>query len=399
MRALLALLLAALFIAACATRRAPPAPPRYDWHFLYVMPYDNDLDRCAAPITAALRRGAQRPHVAVSILYDGVARDGLHRLHLTARGARETPVDTEDSADPAQVAAFLEAATREAPARRYVLVFLDHGGALDQMGYDERAQRSAPGDAGHETRWLSARALGDVVRAWMRGHRLGPAEVPLVFFQQCGRASIEALLNFRGTGEGLLASQRPMAACNTYYEPLLEFAAAHPEASPTALAVAISRSDAQHRSVTLVRTAALDGWSARADALAAALLDRPDAPTHDAVAALPACFSYGLESNYDLLDVTRAAAVGRGPAATAAAAQMERWVRDELVAVHLRRDGDVEAAGWCGVATHVPSFAPMLDLYRLQPAYRESRWDDLARALAPPLGMTLRGVRPPTKAR
>jgi hypothetical protein len=395
----LAPLVAALLLAACAARRAPPAPPRYDWHFLYVMPYDNDLDRCAAPITAALRRGVQRPRVAVSVLYDGVARDGLHRLHLTARGAHETPVDTEDSADPAQVAAFLEAATREAPARRYVLVFLDHGGALDQMGYDERAQRSDPGDAGPETRWLSARATGDVVRAWMRGHRLGPAEVPLVFFQQCGRASIEALLHFRGTSEGLLASQRAMAACNTYYEPVLAFAAAHPEASPTALAVAIARSDAQHRSVTLVRTAALDGWNARADALAAALLDRPDAPTHDAVAAIPACFSYGLERNYDLLAVTRAAASGRGPAATDAAAQMERWVRDELVAVHLRRDGDVEAAGWCGVATHVPSFAPLLDLYRLQPAYRESRWGDLARALAPPLGMTIRGARPPTKTR
>jgi len=395
----LAPLVVALLLAACAARRSPPAPPRYDWHFLYVMPYDNDLDRCAAPITTALQRGARRPRVAVSILYDGVARDGLRRIHLRGSRRHEVRIHAEDSADPAQVASFLEAATREAPARRYVLVFLDHGGALDQMGYDERAQRSDPGDAGPETRWLSARATGDVVRAWMRGHRLGPAEVPLVFFQQCGRASIEALLHFRGTAEGLLASQRAMAACNTYYEPLLEFAAAHPEASPTALAVVIARTDVQHRSAALVRTAALDGWNARADALASALLDRPDAPTHDAVASVPACFSYGLERNYDLLAVTRAAAAGRGPAATEAAARMERWVRDELVAVHLRRDGDVESAGWCGVATHLPSFAPMLDLYRLQPAYRESRWGDLARALAPPLGMTIRGGRPPTKAR
>jgi hypothetical protein len=397
-RALLPLLSFAPLLAACATRPTPAPPLRYDWHFLYVMPYDNDLDRCAAPITAALQRGAGQPRMAVSVLYDGAARDGLRRIHLQGNRRHDVHLDTEDSADPAQVAAFLDAAVRESPARRYVLVFLDHGGAIDQMGYDERAQSTPPADAGSETRWLSARATGEVVRAWMRGHHLGPTEVPLVFFQQCGRASIEALLNFRGTGEAILASQRVMAACNTYYETLLTFAAAHPEASPTALAVAIARSDAQHRSLTLVRTAALDGWNVRADDLAAALLDGPAPPTHDAVAAIPACFSYGLESNYDLLAVTRAAATGRGPAATAAAERMEHWVRDELVALHLRRDGDVEAAGWCGVAAHVPSFAPMLDLYRLQPAYRESRWDDVARALAPPLGLTIRGVRP-TSAR
>ncbi len=386
----IALRLAAVTVAGVTSGRVARAllAPPYDWHFVYVMPYDNDLDRCTAPITEALQRAAEHPRVAVTVLSDGVARDGLRVRLITHDARRERRIRSEDSADPAQVSALLDGAVSEARARRYVVVFLDHGGMLDQMGYDERLGFDA--SANTTPRWLSARAVGDVLRAWMRRHRLDARAVPLVFLQQCGRASIEALSNLRATSEAVLASQREVGTCNTYYASLLDYAAAHPDASPRELSRVVARADLNYRSYTLVRTAALDRWTPLARALSDALLDGPSPPDGGALSSLRPCFSAGMEQNYDLLQVTGALASGRGPAVTRAASDMDRWVRSELVMEHLRRGDDRASAGWCGVSTMVPALQGWFAFYPRQVAYRDTRWSEVLSAAAPTLGITVR---------
>ncbi|MBI5514783.1 MAG: hypothetical protein HY909_13490 [Deltaproteobacteria bacterium] len=374
-------------------QRETPRPPSLAWHFVYVMPYDNDLDRCAGPITQALRRGARHPSVAVSVLYDGVAQDGLRELSFRGREERSRRIDTEDGADAAQVASFLDRVTRDRPARRYVLVFLDHGGAMDQLGYDERPARA---DGGSAPRWLSARGVGEALRRWRSRRQLAGEAVPLVFLQQCGRASIETLVNFRRTGERLLASQRDLGACNTYYEALLAFASAHPDATGRDLAEVIFEADRNSRSLTLVRTQALEGIVPRVDAFAREVLSGGRTPGPSSVAGIAPCFSFGISQNYDLLQVVRAVATASGGRAPLLAEALERFVQEDLVERHHRRSDDLESAGWCGVSTHLPALAGLLDLYSLQPLYQETRWGELARALSANEGLTIR-ASPPTR--
>jgi hypothetical protein len=388
------LVMAAVFFVVVAfviwTRLRASQRSQYNWHFIYVMAYDNDLDRCSAHITEALRRGAQQPGIAVSILSDSVSRDGLHRRVFAGEVSRETQIHSEDITDVTHITTLLDGAVREAPAKRYVLVFLDHGGMLDQMGFDERTQLHATSDPMQEKAWLSARAVGDAVRAWMRRSKLGEREVPLVFLQQCGRASIEALMNLRHTSEAVLASQRTLGACNTYYESLLAYASLHPNASASALAEVVFDADRNYQSYTLVRTRAIDAWPQHANALTTAIFARTPAPDATTLSSMSPCFSAGLETNYDLAQVVRAVSVSRGPVADQAAQALLHWLRDELVMAHRRRGTDMASVNWCGVSTHVPTFAPLIDFYPQQPAYRETHWGDLVRGLAPPMGITIR---------
>ncbi len=375
-RRCVALVVCAALALALAAGRWWRARPQHDWLFVYVMAYDNDLDRCTAPITEALARG-QRAHdnVAVAILADGRARDGLRRTLLTREGERVERLATEDITDARVLRDFLAWAAAGARARRQVVVFLDHGGALDQMGYDAHTRRE-----GEREGWISARASGEALRAWRREGR----DVPMVFLQQCGRASVEGLQNFRGAADAVLASQRSVGACNTYYETLLAAASRRPDASPRLLARAVMDSDRHYATYALLRGSALDAWRRESDALVSALLDGPaPAPTPDAMRAVSPCFAHGLERNYDLLQTVHAAAAGRGDVAARAVARFDAWVRAELVMEHRRRPHAPEAAGWCGVSMHVPALGPFLELYRAQPAYREGRWAELARALAP----------------
>lgn len=376
-RAALALTLA-LCVAGLAGWRL--SRPRFDWLFIYVMAYDNDLDRCTAPITDALTRAAREHEgVAVAILSDRIARDGLRQTLITHDATREERLSTEDITDPRVLRSFLDWASRGASARRHVVVFLDHGGALDQMGYDLRTSRVASSDP--ETKWMSARATGDALRAWRSG---GRRDVPLVFLQQCGRASIENLVNFRATSDAVLASQREVGACNTYYEALVATAAAHRDASARDLARAIMSSDRDYTTYALVRGSALDEWKRESDALVSALIDgEGPSPTEDSVAALRPCFTSGIERNYDLVQLAAAAAAPRGEAGERAVRRFAAWVHDRLVIEHRRRPGAPESAAWCGVSAMVPMLGTLLDLYSAQPVYRESRWGALTRALAP----------------
>lgn len=356
-------------------RRCRSAGPRTRaWLLLYVMPYDNDLERCARPIASALRAGLRGEEVAVGLLADTRSRQGLRRTLLTSAGTQGEYTGSEDSADARGVGAYLDWALARAPARRVALVFLDHGGALEQMGLDENTSTS---DAGApSSRSLSTRAVGEELRGFRRRHPT--VRVPLLFLQQCGRASLEASLYLRGAAEMQLASQQNVGACNSYYGALLSLLAAEPEAPPERLAERIMDTDRDYDSYSLLRDEALAEWPERSRAFVdAALASLP--PGEDLLAGLEPTFSYGLERNYDLLQLL-AAVRGRAPSTEAAARELERWVRERLVVRHRWRP-ESPAARWCGVSALVPAATGYLALYRGQPAYEGTRWGELTERL------------------
>lgn len=363
--------------------QSPPAP-RYDWLVFVVMPYDNDLDRCGDSITDALTRGVQsgdaRDRVAVAVLTDRSRTERLTESLITRQQTERWTLDDDDSANARNVEQFVQRMSRRAPARRHLVVFLDHGGAVDELGVDHH-----PGPGRGES-WLSASATGEALRRWRSERR---AEVPLLFLQQCGRGSIEVALAFRGVADGVLASQTYVGSCNTYYEPLVRELRADPALGARQIAERIMSDDRDYTVYSLLDARALDQWPARANALVAALA-QANTPPSGALSSMNTTFVSDGEESLDLVDAVTKLASSRGPSAIAEANAFNRWVRESLVLSQRQRGAAFRAQGWrewSGVSTVVP---PASELRRASalPGWTGTRWSEftaLARAERSPV--------------
>lgn len=356
-----ALLAAVLASHGAAQEAAPPADR--PWTVVYVMSYDNDLERHGTTILGALRNGLRDTPNAAAVLADDRDPGGLRRFVLTGEGTTASRIDSDDSTSAAVLGEFLEWVAAEVPARRYVIAFLDHGGGQGEMCQDWRpAEDTAAG-------WMHAR---EAAKAVTRFHDGGRRDVALLFLQQCGRANAADLWTFRAAAPWILASQTRVGAPNTYYESVLGWLADHPDASGADVARRIAAEDRHFSSLALVDAAAARELPERLKPLAEALLrrDTPSAP-----AGLPACYGgtkLVQDTSFDLVQWTAAAAAGDA-AAEAAAASLRGWVESKLVAEHLRGPVHEEGSGrWCGVSLFVPSAAAARRLHADHPFDRES---------------------------
>ena len=153
------------------------------------MSYDNDLASFGPVILDALEHGVQGTGFVVTVLADDTERDGLRRYSISSQGRAREILNTDNSASEDVLSDYLHWVTETYPAKHYGVVFLDHGGRLDDMCLDKWP------DANDQERWLSARLVGGLLREF---RKRVPGEVDLLFLQQCGRASLENLYNFRG---------------------------------------------------------------------------------------------------------------------------------------------------------------------------------------------------------
>ncbi len=355
-------------------RSAVPVAHRYDWLVLVVMPYDNDLDRCADPIVDALSRGVQhgdqRERVAVAVLADRAGTDRLTESLITRHKTERWTLSDDDSASVANVEGFFDRMTRRAPAQRHIIVFLDHGGAVDELGVDHRPARQG------SERWLSASATGAALRRWRGRAR---ADVPLLFLQQCGRGSIEVALAFEGVSDAILASQTYVGSCNTYYEPLVDRLRERATLRAREIGATIMSNDRDYTVYSLLDSAALAQWPARSNALVAAL----QASAHDGHAVAPSgalravtpTFVAGDEESLDLLEAANRLALTRGEPAIQAANAFTQWVSSSLV-IGQRQRGAAGSRAWSGVSTVVPNASAIASVREL-PGWRGTRWSEL----------------------
>lgn len=380
-----ALLLFSLAHACTVHAEQLPRKPR-EWTWLYVMSYDNNLDSCTRPILDGLRAGLDSDLAAVAILSDRPDAGGLWQIGYTRDQAHEDRLNTDDITDPKVVVRFLDWAVTTYPARHYALVFLDHGGALDQMCADDHA-----GPKGDRRGWLSAQAMGAALTAWTG--RTVPARLDLLFLQQCGRGSIENLFHFHAAASHLLASQTNVGACNTYYRATLALTT-DPRRAGQVDGAAVSRqimaTDRHYTDYVLVRGTALARAPAVLGAVAEELMAVPSERFFLPAATLKPCFDVGPEdergeANYDLLAyleaLYRASATPPGKAWLA----LRTWFEQELRLEHRFHDKQAEAAlagSWSGVAMHVPRTPAAFRRYAKLPLYATSAWGALASRIA-----------------
>lgn len=353
--------------------------PKHDWILVYHMAYDNDLSGWGPVILDALQEGTEGSDLVVTVLADDPDKGGLKRYAIVSGGRTVDVLGTDDSASEGVLGDYLGWVAETYPARHYAVVFLDHGGGMDEMCFD---QWPGEDDDGGEGQWLGARRAGPVVREFR--DRV-PGEVELLFLQQCGRASVENLYNFRGAAASVMTSPMRVGAPNTYYRDTLKWLAEHRKADGSSLARQIMSSDDHFHLYTCVDGDALGDLPARLDPVVGALLGNEAAPPEPPI-GLPPCYQHEDERNYDLI-AWLDAAFRTNHRSSGPVSKLKEWLRDELdvtVAVHPRRGRELK--GLSGLSLVVPESAEGRGRYPGYPIYRECRLGELWDAMYPAAG-------------
>lgn len=362
-----------LLVYSASQRSARAAvPPRRDWVLIYAMSYDNNLSLYGPRILDALGRGVKGGKTLVTVLADDPDPSGLTRHVVSSDGRTSQRLATDDSASEAVLGDYLSWIAKAHPSKHYALIFLDHGGRLDEMCFDER-----PGGGGTK-HWLNARLVGERLRAFRAEVR---GSVELVFLQQCGRGSVQNLYNFRNTAAAVLASQHNVGAPNTYYEPTLQWLDAHPDTSGVELASRIMADDRDFITYACADGKALGELPRRLGPVVQALLDGDAPPVRPS--DLTPCFVTEREANFDLLAWFGAASRENERSATALD-DFSRWVRRELVVKVVNEPGSADRyRSVCGLSLFVPRSEDQRTLYRDEPLHHDSLLGSLWEALEP----------------
>ncbi len=141
-------------------------------------------------------------------------------------------VNTGDSADEQIFAEYLDWARSQFKAKKWAIVFLGHGGSLDEISPDNNHQ---PGLT-TSIKWMSYKNLKNVI--YQFNQRVNN-RLELLFFQNCYKGTIETHYTFQDVSKYTLSSQLLLGAPNFYYELLFEFLGKHPQIDGGQLAAKI----------------------------------------------------------------------------------------------------------------------------------------------------------------
>jgi hypothetical protein len=216
--------------------------PLYDWIILYWMPYDNNLSYLGLPIIRMLTKGVQSDNILVVVESDFSGAEKLSRNIITKSNVITEKLETGNSASEQVFAEYLNWAKANFQAQKWAIIFLGHGGRLDEVSPDENP---VPGSE-LPNQWMNIQKLSDII---VNFNQEVDDRVELLFFQNCAKGTLEAHYTVRHTAKYTLSSQLLLGAPNYYYEQLLKFLGNHPEANGGELAEKImeyERSDMYH---------------------------------------------------------------------------------------------------------------------------------------------------------
>ena len=195
----------------------------YDYILLYWMPYDNNLSRFAQPIIEMLSKGVQSDKVLVLVQSDLSNAKQLSRNIITKGNINVQYLETADSSSDNVLNDYLSWALSQFQAKRWVIVFLGHGGSLMQISPDDNPNSSSSSSS--EPKWMELPRISEVLSKFNQAVN---GRLELLFFQNCNRGNIEVHYTFQNIAKYTLSSQIVLAAPNYYYESLLNHLSYYP---------------------------------------------------------------------------------------------------------------------------------------------------------------------------
>ena len=118
----------------------------YEWVFVYYIALDNDLSIFGQKVLNELERGVVNSKVAVVVQADFEDIEGMKRITLCQVNGEvrreEIILDSENSADEAELRKYFEWVEKEWDAENYAVIFPNHGGRLNEMCRDDQPSKN-----------------------------------------------------------------------------------------------------------------------------------------------------------------------------------------------------------------------------------------------------------------
>jgi hypothetical protein len=350
----------------------------YDWLFVYYMSYDNDLSPYGEVILRDLRNGLSNPKIAVVVQSDFIDSRGMKRISLYhANGKthrKESVVKSEDSADEAELEKYLKWVYHKWIAKNYCIVFLNHGGKLNQMCKDIKPFRNQNKNRQFSSgKWLNASEAAKIVTEF---NQKVDRKVRLLFLQQCGRATIQNLYSFVDSAEFIMASPVGVGAPNTYYTKTIASVSQDPNITGEILAETIMREDEHYTLYTLIRNEELKRLPGKLMPVLKAFEHASELNCPESCLPL---FEYEDEKFYDLKFYFYAFSSTNENVAGRELDSFFDWCEGSLIVSKSIRDpNSTVESSYCGLSINVPSSSDAGTSYNFLPLYLQT---DLERIL------------------
>ena len=344
----------------------------YDWVFVYYMSYDNDLSSYGEVILSDLRNGLSNSKVAVVVQGDFIDSKGMKRINLYHADGKthrkETIVKSEDSADEAELRKYLEWVRKEWIAENYCIVFLNHGGKLNQMCKDIKPFRNPKKNRQFGSgKWLDASKAAKIVADF---NQQVDRRVRLLFMQQCGRATIQNLYNFIDAAEYIMASPVVVGAPNTYYTKTVASVAQNRNVNGEVLAETIMQEDEHYTLYTLISNEELKRLPGK---LEPALKSFGHAPALNRPESCSPVFDHEGEEFYDLKSYFYALSSANNNIAGGEFDSFFGWCEGSLILSKAVREPESNVdSSYSGLSIYVPSSPDVGTSYSFLPLYQQT---------------------------
>ncbi len=181
--------------------------PLKKWLFIYYMPYDNNLSKEGELILNEIKASELGSDIAISFQCDFQDTSGMTRYFFTSDTVISEKINEEKSSDPKVFKSYLKWAESKSEFENCVLIFLNHGGALNEIGLDEYPVHN----------YQKTEDLKQIILAFNKRNDILPE---LIFFQVCAKGVLEPLYEMRNCSRYTLCSQNILGAPNYYYKDL-----------------------------------------------------------------------------------------------------------------------------------------------------------------------------------
>ena len=344
----------------------------YEWVFVYYMSYDNDLSPFGEVILRDLRNGLSNSKIAVVVQADFIDSKGMKRIGLYFADGKtyrkETILKSEDSADEAELRKYLKWVRKKWVAKNYCIIFLNHGGKLNNMCRDNKPFRKHNKNRRFGSgKWLRASEAAKIVASF---NQKVDRKVRLVFLQQCGRATIQNLYNFVDAAEYIMASPLIVGAPNTYYTKTIASVAQDPNITGKILARTIMQEDEHYTLYILVSNKELKKLPEK---LAPVLKSFGRASALNQPKSCPHLFEYESEKFYDLKSYFHALNSANNNIAGKELDSFFDWCQGSLiVSKAVRETESTDEPSYSGLSIYVPSSPNANTRYSFLPLHQQT---------------------------
>lgn len=356
----------------------PSKEKTYEWIIIYYMSYDNDLSVYGETILGNLQKGIVNSKIAVVVQADfsnskGMKRIALYRTFGQSK-RKETSLKNEDSADPAELKKYFEWILQNFKSKNYCIVFLNHGGKLNEMCKDEKPFRDESKNNQYTSgKWLPATEAGKIVADF---NRKVDGKVRLLFLQQCGRAAIQNLYNFVDATEYIMASPVIVGAPNTYYTKTLKAVADDPNITGVNIAQTIMREDKDYTLSTLIENSELKKLPERISPVLASFAQNTTLKPPQSCSPI---FEFKGEKFYDLVSYFQSLSSANNNIARKELRNFFDWCDNRLIIGKAIKNPETPVSSYCGLSIYIPSDKNDIGRYDFLPFYQQTNFDDLFR--------------------